>query len=289
MPVRHPVLTVVTVLGLPIGIPGSLIPIHLFDSPGAELLFDRADRIVGVPQRNVADRRTHLRILDDYFVWKDELAALQELAAARSDPYHIITGDGRAVSAQPTRIILLVLRRAFVGWQLVWRAGSCWASGSCPSCSAYPARRGGAAPGGRGLRASTTLPWFGGRSPSKAPVCTVGNRPSRRCAPKASKNSRGHADGGEGHGRRRSRTVGLSLESDRQYVRIGSTISTSVDRKWKPAGSTPTMRTVCGSCFHAVMSPSRVMVLPTASSPKWRAANAWVTRGSASPQRSRQR
>jgi len=63
MLLRHPGLTLVAVFALSIGIPASLIPIHIIDAMGAELPFDEGDRIVGVRNRrlHVPGRDTRVR------------------------------------------------------------------------------------------------------------------------------------------------------------------------------------------------------------------------------------
>ncbi len=93
---RSPGLTVVAVLALSIGIPASLIPIHGIDAMGAPLPFDEADRIVGIRNRDVATRRPDRRSLHDFFGWRRELTTFEAIGAARTDPYNVISEDGRA-------------------------------------------------------------------------------------------------------------------------------------------------------------------------------------------------
>ncbi len=93
---RNPGLTIVAAFALSIGIPASLIPIHGIAAMGAPLPFDEADRIVGIRNRNVADRRVEVRSLHDFFVWRDELATFAAVGATRSEAYNVISEDGRA-------------------------------------------------------------------------------------------------------------------------------------------------------------------------------------------------
>lgn len=96
MLLKQPGLTVVAVFALAIGIPASLIPFHLIDSLQVDLPFDQGDRIVGLRNRDVAEGRNAIRALHDYFVWKEELTTFEAIGAARSDPYNVISEDGRA-------------------------------------------------------------------------------------------------------------------------------------------------------------------------------------------------
>jgi predicted permease len=101
---RNPALTVVAVVALSIGIPASLIPIHGIDAMTAPLPFDEGDRIVGIRNRNVVDRRPELRSLHDFFVWRDELTTFEAVGATRGDSYNVISRDGRAAPAQGAEI-----------------------------------------------------------------------------------------------------------------------------------------------------------------------------------------
>ncbi len=93
---RHPGLTLVAVFALSIGIPASLIPVHLIDSMAADLPFEEGDRVVGLRNRDIAEGRTAVRSLHDFFIWRDELTTFEAIAAARTDPYNVISDDGRA-------------------------------------------------------------------------------------------------------------------------------------------------------------------------------------------------
>lgn len=101
---RHPGLTLVTVFALSIGIPASLIPIHVLNAVAAPLPFDEADRIVGIRNRNIVEGGAQPRILHDFYAWKEELTTLQALAAARSDPYNVLSEDGRAAPIRGSEI-----------------------------------------------------------------------------------------------------------------------------------------------------------------------------------------
>jgi hypothetical protein len=104
MLLRHPGLTVVSVIALSIGIPASLIPIHGYRAMVAQLPFDEGDRIVGIRNWNVVDGRNESRALHDFFVWRDELTALESVSAVRSDSYNVISEDGRAAPVRGAEI-----------------------------------------------------------------------------------------------------------------------------------------------------------------------------------------
>jgi predicted permease len=94
---KQPGLTLVAVFALSIGIPASLLPLHIFAALEAPLPFDGADRIVGLRNRNVAEGGdTEERALHDFVLWRDQLQTLDALGAARTDPYNVISNDGRA-------------------------------------------------------------------------------------------------------------------------------------------------------------------------------------------------
>ncbi len=104
MLLKQPGLTLVTVFALSIGIPASLIPFHVFDALQVALPFDEGDRIVGLRNRNVAERRTEVRALHDFFIWREELTTFEAIGAARSDPYNVISEDGRAAPIRGSEI-----------------------------------------------------------------------------------------------------------------------------------------------------------------------------------------
>jgi predicted permease len=104
MLLKQPGLTLVAVFALSIGIPASLIPFHLIDSLQVALPFDEGDRIVGLRNRNVAEGRTAIRALHDFFVWRDELTTFEAIGAARTDPYNVISEDGRAAPVRGSEI-----------------------------------------------------------------------------------------------------------------------------------------------------------------------------------------
>ena len=104
MLVRHPGLTLVTVFALSIGIPASLIPIHVLNAIAAPLPFDEADRIVGIRNRDIVQGGAQSRILHDFYAWRDELTTVQTLAAARTDPYNVLSEDGRAAPIRGSEI-----------------------------------------------------------------------------------------------------------------------------------------------------------------------------------------
>jgi putative ABC transport system permease protein len=93
---RHPGLTLVAIFALSIGIPTSLIPVHLIDSLAADLPIEGGDEILGIRNRNIAEGRNVVRSLHDFFIWREELSTFEAIAAARTDPFNVISDDGRA-------------------------------------------------------------------------------------------------------------------------------------------------------------------------------------------------
>ena len=104
MLLKQPGLTLVAVFALSIGIPASMIPIHLIDSLTVDLPFDEGHRIVGIRNRNVMENRTAIRALHDYFVWKEELTTFEAVGAARTDPLNVIDDEGRAAPIRGSEI-----------------------------------------------------------------------------------------------------------------------------------------------------------------------------------------
>jgi putative ABC transport system permease protein len=89
---KQPGLTLVAVFALSVGIPASLIPIHMLDVMRAPLPFPDGDRIVGIIARN------------DFFLWRESLTTLEATGAARSSPFNVISEDGRAAPIQGAEI-----------------------------------------------------------------------------------------------------------------------------------------------------------------------------------------
>lgn len=106
----NPGLTIVAVFALSIGIPASLIPIHAMDAMSAPLPFDDADRIVGLRNRDIVDGHTESRSLHDFFVWREALTTLEAVAAAKRDPYNVISEDGRAAPVAGSEITASAFR-----------------------------------------------------------------------------------------------------------------------------------------------------------------------------------
>jgi putative ABC transport system permease protein len=104
MLLRQPGLTLVAVFALSIGIPASLLPMHIFAALVAPLPFDEADRIVGLENRDIAEGGTQVRALHDFYLWREKLTSLSALGAARSDPYNVISSDGRAAPIRGAQV-----------------------------------------------------------------------------------------------------------------------------------------------------------------------------------------
>jgi putative ABC transport system permease protein len=96
MLVKQPGLTLVAVFALSVGIPASLLPWHAYQVFEAPLPFDDGERVVGLHNLEIPDNQPVSRSLHDFILWKEELESVQSLAATRSDPYNVISADGRA-------------------------------------------------------------------------------------------------------------------------------------------------------------------------------------------------
>jgi predicted permease len=95
---KQPALTLVAVFALSVGIPASLIPIHMLDVMSAPLPFPEGDRIVGILVR------------DDFFLWRESLTTLEATGAARSSPFNVISQDGRAAPIQGAEVTASTFR-----------------------------------------------------------------------------------------------------------------------------------------------------------------------------------
>lgn len=104
MLLRHPGLTVVALFALSIGIPASLMPIHVMDAIGSGLPFEDAEGVMGIRLRNVAQGGTQVRALHDFFDWREELTSFEALAAGRTDPLNVISDDGQAAPIRGSEI-----------------------------------------------------------------------------------------------------------------------------------------------------------------------------------------
>jgi predicted permease len=95
MLVKHPGLTLVAVFALALGIPASLAPFHFFSVFEADLPFEGGERIVGLRYREVDGLDQRRGSAFEYQLWRDRLAGVEELGAARMDRYNVLVG-GRA-------------------------------------------------------------------------------------------------------------------------------------------------------------------------------------------------
>ena len=101
---KEPLLTAVAIGALSIGIPASMLPLHLVESLTVDLPFPEGNRIVGIRNRDIVENRTQVRALHDYFAWKDEVTTLDAIGAARSDPYNVSAADGRVAPVRGSEL-----------------------------------------------------------------------------------------------------------------------------------------------------------------------------------------
>ena len=107
---RHPGLTAVALFALSIGIPASLMPIHIMEAVGSGLPFAEAGGVVGIRNRDLADGGSQIRSLHDFFIWRDELSTFEAVAAARTDPLNVISDDGQAAPIRGSEITAAAFR-----------------------------------------------------------------------------------------------------------------------------------------------------------------------------------
>lgn len=93
--VKQPVLSSVVVFALAIGIPAGLSPVHFYSALLAPPPFEEADRLLVLRYWNRVANGAERRSLHDFIEWRQELTTFEDLGAARSDSYNLITDDGR--------------------------------------------------------------------------------------------------------------------------------------------------------------------------------------------------
>ena len=113
MLLKHPLLTVVSVLSLGVGIPMGLAPAHALDALEAPLPVERGDRVMGLRYWSTEHLQNVPSTAYDFSVWSESLRSFDGLAAVRRVEYNLDpgTGTGRPVSgAEVTGSAFPVLR-----------------------------------------------------------------------------------------------------------------------------------------------------------------------------------
>src|SRR5688572_28985734 len=93
---KEPMLTAVALLALGLGIPASLVPMHVWRAQMAPLPYEQGERIVGIRNWDASAAEPADTRAGDFEVWREELRAFQSLAAARWDQWNVYSEDGRA-------------------------------------------------------------------------------------------------------------------------------------------------------------------------------------------------
>ncbi|MHB1191722.1 MAG: ABC transporter permease [Longimicrobiales bacterium] len=101
---KQPALTVVAVFALSIAIPVSLLPFHVAQAFKVTLPFDEGERIVGLRNWDTEASNEQSRSLHDFHRWKQELKSYEAIGAARTDPYNVISEDGRAAPVRGSEV-----------------------------------------------------------------------------------------------------------------------------------------------------------------------------------------
>jgi len=92
MLVKHPGLTLVAVFALALGIPASMAPVHVFDVFEADLPLEGGERIVGLRYREIDGLDERRSSAFEFRVWRERLAGVEEIGAARMDRYNVVVG-----------------------------------------------------------------------------------------------------------------------------------------------------------------------------------------------------
>jgi putative ABC transport system permease protein len=94
MLLKHPLMTVVSVISLAVGIPVGLAPMHVFDALEAPLPVQDGDRVLGLRYWSRQDLRAVPATEYDFSAWKGALTSFRELGAARIAEYNLDSGGG---------------------------------------------------------------------------------------------------------------------------------------------------------------------------------------------------
>ncbi|NJD19904.1 MAG: FtsX-like permease family protein, partial [Gemmatimonadetes bacterium] len=81
-----------------------LIPFHVAQAFDVTLPFDEGERIVGLRNRDVEADDEASRSLHDFHRWRRELESFEAIGAARTDPYNVISEDGRAAPVRGSEV-----------------------------------------------------------------------------------------------------------------------------------------------------------------------------------------
>jgi predicted permease len=115
MLLKHPLMTVVSVISLAVGIPVGLAPVHMIDALEAPLPVEDGGRVLGLRYWNREELRSVPASDYDLAVWREGLRSFEGLGAVRTAEYNVDsgTGTGGPVSgAEVTASTFPVLRAA---------------------------------------------------------------------------------------------------------------------------------------------------------------------------------
>ena len=104
MLVKYPGLTAVTVFALSIGIPASLIPMHIIGLINADLPVPQGERIIGIRNWDVVTSRQQPRVIHDLYAWRTELSSFDGIAAVMPRSFNVASGEGFPVPAPGAEI-----------------------------------------------------------------------------------------------------------------------------------------------------------------------------------------
>ncbi|HEX8358481.1 MAG TPA: ABC transporter permease [Longimicrobium sp.] len=94
MLLKHPLMTVVSVISLAVGIPVGLAPRHVIDAVEAPLPVEEGERVLALRHVSVETLGGAPSTYFDYSVWKGALRGFQGLAAVRMAEYSLDPGTG---------------------------------------------------------------------------------------------------------------------------------------------------------------------------------------------------
>lgn len=101
---KQPLLTVVAMLALGLGIPGSLVIHHGMGVFVHPLPLPEGDRLFGVRNWDIEARRPQFSSLHEYELWKEELASFQDIGAVLTYSVNVHTGDPGAPPVRGSQI-----------------------------------------------------------------------------------------------------------------------------------------------------------------------------------------
>ena len=93
---KQPMLAGVSLLALGLGIPASLVPMHVWRAQMAPLPYEEGERIVGIRNWDTTAAAPAETRVADFEIWREGLSAFQSVAATRWGQWNVYSDEGRA-------------------------------------------------------------------------------------------------------------------------------------------------------------------------------------------------